>query len=131
MPAAWALSFDNLLSVPKTLLTSRVITLTPERFTELCRALGAATGCRRSTRARELGKNPPRPEPKDSPPPTTQSTDLHGIRRLPEARAAVRDPPALRRRHPGVNEEALRVAYRTCEVGQTRVEHFFGGSSRR
>jgi mRNA interferase MazF len=45
MPDECALSFDNLATVPKTLLTKR-ITLVPEaRLDELCSALRAATGC--------------------------------------------------------------------------------------
>lgn len=45
LPAVCALSFDNLLTVPKALLTRRIATLGPTRMPELCRALNVATGC--------------------------------------------------------------------------------------
>ena len=45
MPADCALSFDNLLTVPKTLLVERITTLSQERLPELCAALEVATGC--------------------------------------------------------------------------------------
>lgn len=45
MPVPCALSLDNLLTVPKALLTRRITTLAPGRLTKLCRALNAATGC--------------------------------------------------------------------------------------
>ena len=45
MPARCALSFDNLTTVPKELLTKRITTLPEQRIGELCGALRAATGC--------------------------------------------------------------------------------------
>jgi mRNA interferase MazF len=45
MPADCALSFDNLLTVPKTLLVERVTRLSDERMPELCAALDVASGC--------------------------------------------------------------------------------------
>jgi mRNA interferase MazF len=45
MPADCVLSFDNLATVPKALLTERITALAPERLDELCAALDAATGC--------------------------------------------------------------------------------------
>ena len=45
MPADCALSFDNLLTVPKVLLTERITTIAPERLDELCAALDIAAGC--------------------------------------------------------------------------------------
>ena len=45
MPADCALSFDNLVTVPKALLTERITALAPERLHELCAALDVATGC--------------------------------------------------------------------------------------
>jgi mRNA interferase MazF len=45
MPTACALSFDNLTTVPKTLLTERITELPAARREELCLALRAATGC--------------------------------------------------------------------------------------
>jgi mRNA interferase MazF len=45
MPAECALSFDNLATVPKALLTERIAALGETRRAELCRALAAATGC--------------------------------------------------------------------------------------
>jgi mRNA interferase MazF len=45
MPADCALSFDNLTTVPKALLTERITRLPEMRADDLCRALQAATGC--------------------------------------------------------------------------------------
>ncbi len=45
MPADCALSFDNLTTVPKALLTERITSVAPERLHELCAALNTATGC--------------------------------------------------------------------------------------
>jgi mRNA interferase MazF len=45
MPDDCALSFDNLTTVPKALLTERVTRVPEARLDELCSALRAATGC--------------------------------------------------------------------------------------
>jgi len=45
MPTECALSFDNLVTVPKTLLTERITRLPPTRLAELCVALDVAAGC--------------------------------------------------------------------------------------
>ncbi len=45
MPAECALSFDNLVTVPKSLLTERITRLSPARLAELCVALEVAAGC--------------------------------------------------------------------------------------
>ena len=45
MPDDCALSLDNLTTVPKGLLTTRITGLPEARLDELCRALRAATGC--------------------------------------------------------------------------------------
>ena len=45
MPDACALSFDNLTTVPKALLTERITELPAARRAELCSALAVATGC--------------------------------------------------------------------------------------
>ncbi|MGI9100404.1 MAG: type II toxin-antitoxin system PemK/MazF family toxin [Solirubrobacteraceae bacterium] len=45
MPTECALSLDNLLSVPKVLLTERITRLPPARLAELCAALDIAAGC--------------------------------------------------------------------------------------
>jgi mRNA interferase MazF len=45
MPDDCALSFDNLTTAPKALLTTRITTVPDARLPELCDALGAATGC--------------------------------------------------------------------------------------
>ena len=45
MPSDCALSFDNLTTVPKALLTTRITTLPEPKLAELCHALRAATGC--------------------------------------------------------------------------------------
>ena len=45
MPEACALSFDNLTTVPKALLTERITRLRPAKLAELCPALNLAAGC--------------------------------------------------------------------------------------
>jgi mRNA interferase MazF len=45
MPAACVLSFDNIATVPKALLTERITSLPEPRLPELCAAIRAATGC--------------------------------------------------------------------------------------
>jgi mRNA interferase MazF len=45
MPTDCALSFDNLTTVPKALLTERITRLSASRLGELCEALTVATGC--------------------------------------------------------------------------------------
>ena len=45
MPDECALSFDNLTTVPKALLTARITALPEARLGELCAALRVATGC--------------------------------------------------------------------------------------
>jgi mRNA interferase MazF len=45
MPAHCALSFDNLITVRKALLTERITRLSEARGEEICRALAAAAGC--------------------------------------------------------------------------------------
>jgi mRNA interferase MazF len=45
MPADCALTLDSLTAVPKVLLTERIAALNDAKLEELCRALGAATGC--------------------------------------------------------------------------------------
>lgn len=45
MPQRCALSFDNIAPVPKSLLTERITTLSPERLSAACEALRAATDC--------------------------------------------------------------------------------------
>lgn len=45
MPRACAATFDNLLPVPKRLLTGRITRLGSERMAELCEALGVALDC--------------------------------------------------------------------------------------
>ena len=45
MPDDCALSFDNLTTVPKTLLTTRITSVSEARLPELCDALRVATGC--------------------------------------------------------------------------------------
>jgi mRNA interferase MazF len=45
MPDHCALSFDNLATVPKALLTERVTRLGALKLSELCAALAVATGC--------------------------------------------------------------------------------------
>jgi mRNA interferase MazF len=45
MPDDCVLSFDNLTTVPKTLLTTRIASVPEARLPELCGALRVATGC--------------------------------------------------------------------------------------
>ena len=45
MPAECVLTLDNVLTVPKSLLTERITRLSPSRLNELCAALRVATGC--------------------------------------------------------------------------------------
>ncbi len=45
MPADCALSLDNVTVVPRSFFVERVCRLTTERLTEVCSALGLATGC--------------------------------------------------------------------------------------
>jgi mRNA interferase MazF len=45
MPERCALSFDNVTTLPKALLTERICRLDVERLAEACRALTIATGC--------------------------------------------------------------------------------------
>jgi mRNA interferase MazF len=45
MPSECALTFDNLVTVPKRLLTERITRLRPERLAQVCPALVIATGC--------------------------------------------------------------------------------------
>jgi mRNA interferase MazF len=45
MPTDCALSLDNVLPVPKVLLTDRITQLSPAKMDELCTALNRATGC--------------------------------------------------------------------------------------
>ena len=45
MPEECALTFDNVTTVPKALLTQRITEIPAARREELCAALRAATGC--------------------------------------------------------------------------------------
>ena len=45
MPRNCAVSFDNVRTVPKALLTDRIASLSGPRMHEVCRALAIATGC--------------------------------------------------------------------------------------
>jgi mRNA interferase MazF len=45
MPYPCALAFDNVLTVPKTLITEKITSLSPVKLTELCRALNTAVDC--------------------------------------------------------------------------------------
>ncbi len=45
MPEECAVSLDNLRTVPRALLAERITTLAPNRVSELCSALSAASGC--------------------------------------------------------------------------------------
>lgn len=45
MPEECVLSLDNVLTVPRALLTERITRLTAARLTELCSALAIAAGC--------------------------------------------------------------------------------------
>ena len=48
MPDVCVLSLDNATLVPKAFFRERICALGPERMSEVCRALGRATGCRAS-----------------------------------------------------------------------------------
>ena len=45
MPEACALSFDNITTMPKALLKTRISRVSVEKLEEICRALRAATAC--------------------------------------------------------------------------------------
>jgi mRNA interferase MazF len=45
MPESCALSFDNITTMPKALLTTRICRVSVEKLEEMCRALRAATAC--------------------------------------------------------------------------------------
>ena len=45
MPAECALSLDNIASVPRSFFVERICRLSTERLSEVCSALGIATGC--------------------------------------------------------------------------------------
>jgi mRNA interferase MazF len=45
MPGRCVLSFDNVATVPKVLLTDRIARLSARRLDEVCAALRVATGC--------------------------------------------------------------------------------------
>jgi mRNA-degrading endonuclease toxin of MazEF toxin-antitoxin module len=45
MPQPFALSFDNITTMPKALLTERISRLSVAKLDEVCRALRAATAC--------------------------------------------------------------------------------------
>lgn len=45
MPERCALSFDNVTTIPKSLLTGRICRLGADRLAEVCRALAVASGC--------------------------------------------------------------------------------------
>jgi mRNA interferase MazF len=45
MPEPCALTFDNITTMPKVLLTARISRVSVERLEEICRALRAATAC--------------------------------------------------------------------------------------
>ena len=45
MPERCALSFDNIITMPKALLTEPITKLPVEKLEGVCRALKAATGC--------------------------------------------------------------------------------------
>ncbi len=45
MPAACALSLDNIFTARRALLTERITKLGPARMDEVCRALSSATSC--------------------------------------------------------------------------------------
>ena len=45
MPEPCALSFDNLAAMPKSMLVERICRLGPERMSQVCAAMRAATGC--------------------------------------------------------------------------------------
>ena len=45
MPERCALSFDNIVTMPKGLFTTRICRLGVDRLDQVCRALATATGC--------------------------------------------------------------------------------------
>jgi mRNA interferase MazF len=45
MPEPCALSFDNIVTMPKAWLVERICRLAPDRLHDVCRALEIATGC--------------------------------------------------------------------------------------
>jgi mRNA interferase MazF len=45
MPQRCALSFDNVVTMPKSLFTERICRLGVDRLDQVCRALQAASGC--------------------------------------------------------------------------------------
>ena len=45
MPDQCALAFDDMITVPKTLLTERITRLGPVKLAAVCSALDVATGC--------------------------------------------------------------------------------------
>lgn len=45
MPQACAVTLDDLRTVPRSLLTERITSLSGTRMHEVCRALAIATGC--------------------------------------------------------------------------------------
>jgi mRNA interferase MazF len=45
MPAECALSLDNVTVIPRSFFVERICRLSTERLTEVCSALGIATGC--------------------------------------------------------------------------------------
>ena len=45
MPTECAISLDNLRTVPKAMLTERIVSLSGTQMAEVCSALGLATGC--------------------------------------------------------------------------------------
>ena len=45
LPRECVISLDNLRTVPKALLVEPITVLTPDKFAEVCRALGAASDC--------------------------------------------------------------------------------------
>lgn len=45
MPEACALSFDNVVTMPKAWLVERICRLSPDRLHDVCRTLAVASGC--------------------------------------------------------------------------------------
>lgn len=45
MPAECALSLDNVAIIPRSFFVERIARLSTDRLTEVCTALGLATGC--------------------------------------------------------------------------------------
>lgn len=45
MPCECALAFDNLVTIPKSLLVERICRLRGERLAQVCSTLATATGC--------------------------------------------------------------------------------------